>query len=137
MGRKDDILQEITQNDKKSYTKNEVLHIVSTMPLRLFPVKGNVDLRKGDVVQILQGAKVRPCVIIGFVGDMAYLIALSTTQDEMNLMETNDRLFAGYFSKGILSCEIEMAKKNFVGIFTNRKSLNEAIKKMKQIIMNF
>jgi len=68
-------------------------------------------------------------VIIGGCWD----IGLSTTEDVMNLCKCGGRFFKNsWFSKSLSFIPMEYCLQNMKGIYDNPKSLNKAIKLIKQ-----
>lgn len=124
---KEEIIESIEVT--KTYSGKEVRHLVHSCPER--PCKTSpTQLRKGDVYRHNQ-MKGRPVVIIKVTKDKVWGISLSTTQDSMNMCESNSRFFRGqYFCYGLHSAPIDYALENFLGVFDNNKSLNKAIKQL-------
>jgi hypothetical protein len=123
--------------DSAKCTKNQVLHHLNSVTSVTTETKKPKYLKKGDIIKAMGGWKVRPCVVIKVDKDIVYAIPLSTTEDGINLCEANSRfLTENYFSKSIISVTKENALKNFVGVYDNPKNLNEAIKKVKENLIN-
>jgi hypothetical protein len=92
-------------------------------------------LKKGDVFYQLLGVKKRPVVVIGSNSEVAFGIPLSTTLDELFMMEGNSRFFGNsYFTNQLVSAKLEYVKENFVGVYDNPKVVREATLKIKLII---
>lgn len=132
-------------NDRK-LSKNDVLHHLKTITQIEKGDQTNTStpkfkpkhLKKGDIIKNGVAFKVRPCVVIKVEKDIVYSIPLSTTENSNNLCETKSRFFENsYFSKSIVSNTIEVALKNYTGIYDNSKHLNKVIKQLKETLINF
>jgi len=133
MPTREELMILIDSTEKDKYTKGEVKSFVNSV--KMIESVAPTSFRKGDVIANGVGAKKRPIVVINIVGDVMYGIPLSTTQDCMNLCEASSRFFGSqYFSKGVSVVTVEYAKDNFLGVYDNPKSLNQAIELMKQEI---
>jgi hypothetical protein len=123
--------------DNTKHTKNQVLHHLDSVTSVTTNIKKPKYIKKGDIIKAMGGWKVRPCVVIKVDKDIVYCIPLSTTEDGINLCKANSRfLTENYFSKSIISVTKENALKNFTGVYDNPKNLNEAIKKIKEKLIN-
>lgn len=93
-------------------------------------------IKKGDVLIAFEGVKSRPCVVVKVLKDKTVLyIPLTSTENVHCLSSFTSRFFGeGCFSKSFSVCTEEFAIQNFVGVFDNMKSLNVAIKKLKEFI---
>jgi hypothetical protein len=96
--------------------------------------------KKGDVIRVrIQkdgSSKPRPSVIVKVHKDYVVSIPLTTTNDINVLCEnTGSRFFKeGFFTNTYVVTSIEKAKEDFLGIYDSNKSLNNAIKNLKEFI---
>jgi len=133
MPTREELMNIIDSSRKDEFTKGEVKSYINSV--KMLEAVAPTSFRKGDVIANGVGAKKRPIVIVSVVGDVMYGIPLSTTQDCMNLCEASSRFFGSqYFSKGLSAVTVDYAKDNFLGVYDNPKSLNQAIELMKQEI---
>jgi hypothetical protein len=130
MPTKDELLDQLSKNDKGQYSVKEVKHFIRNIKLnRNFEP---THLKKGDIIRIYT-VKVRPAVIIKIDNNIVYCIPLSTTKDELNLCETNSRFFNNnYFTKCIDVTTYQYAIENIIGIYDNPKHLNIVIKQLEK-----
>lgn len=130
MPTKDEIMKSLDTDGKKSYNKNEVKAIVSSIKRE---VSRPSELKKGDVYVTNVGGKKRPVVICRVVGDIVVGIPLSTTEDALNLIPFISR-FCGdnFFNKELITSTYEHAMENFSGVFDNDGAINKATKKLKE-----
>ena len=106
--------------------------ITSLTVLRQIPER----IKKGDVIIIRMGVKSRPSVVVKVLKDVFYVMPLTTTEDNMNLVETYSRIFGkGYFSRAITAVDKEYAFNNWAGVYDNTRALNRAIKAIKKEII--
>lgn len=90
-------------------------------------------LKKGDVIITQVGSKMRPVVIVKVLEEEVIYIPLTSTENVHNLIKGNCRFFGeSWFSKGFSVATIEYAMEHFVGIYTDRITLNKAIKLNKE-----
>jgi len=90
-------------------------------------------LKKGDVYKVQVGAKYRPAVIVRVLPTVVYSIPLTHENGEFSILPVDSRFFGqGYFCNQLLSSTIEYAKSQFLGVFDNMKSVNEALKLIKE-----
>lgn len=95
--------------------------------------------KKGDVIRVRvnnTSDKARPSVIIRVFAEYVISIPLSTCEDLNNLCESTGSRFLkeGWFCNIYLVSPISYANENFLGIYDNNKSLNNAIKELKLFI---
>lgn len=129
-------LIENSDSSVKSYGKEVVVKMLKALEKRE-TFRPPSRLKKGDVFTDRVGSKVRPVVIAKVVGDTVTGIPLSTTEDELNLMESSSRFFGdSYFSKGIVVAKYSYAMEYFIGVYDNEKLLRKAIKESKKFLMD-
>lgn len=129
---KEDIINEL---DKTNYTKGEVILLLSSVQSKPQAPK---TLKKGDMYIDNIGSKKRPAVIIKVLPDIVISIALSTTEDALNLHPYPADRFrdGGFFSKGFMVATVDHARNNYAGVYEDKKLLNEVIKLAKNFINN-
>lgn len=132
MPTKQEVLKSI---EDRSYYGKEVRHIITsiskTQQPSQFPLQ---SVRKGDVFLYDRIDKVRPCVVIKVIKDMCIALSMSTTKNWMNLGQFNCRQFGqNYFNMNVFLVESSYVRNQFVGIMSDRKSLNESIKLLKYL----
>lgn len=128
----------IERLQNKNYSMSEVKHLIGTITR----VEKNRPkfLRKNDVIIRVgsggsQEAKKRPYVVIKVLEDKCIAMPLSTTEDELNLCESQSRFFGnGFFTSHIVTIKIEDALDNFAGVYDNPRLVNKAIREMKQFL---
>jgi len=121
--------------NKPEIQSKELIHLIKSITLEPKTIPSKI--KKGDVYLSVTGAKARPHVVIKVVKDIAYSMPLSTTQDSLNLMPYNSRMFGtGYYSKSIVSSKIDIVKRSFIGVFDNPKELNIAIRTLQSLILS-
>ena len=92
-------------------------------------------LKKGDVIKLESGIKVRPCVIIKVYKDFVIAIPLTSTENIHNLCVSSSRFFGeGWFSNTYVIVPIGLALERFIGVYDDMKVLNNAIKELKIFI---
>jgi len=90
-------------------------------------------LRKGDVYSAQVGAKYRPAVIVRVLPSVVYSIPLTHEDGEFSILPADSRFFGdGFFCNQLLSSTVEYAKSQFLGVFDNMKSVNQALRLMKE-----
>lgn len=121
---KEDIIKRI---DEQSPTLGEV-----KTWLRGISHETKVDrIKKGDVI-VHRLYKNRPLIVAKVTKSVAYCIPMTTTLDELTLNQFNSRIFGKkYFSLGIVPARVDIAKKSFIGVLDDPKSLNKAIELIK------
>ena len=94
-------------------------------------------LKKGDVIAISSGVKIRPSVIIKVTKEYVVCIPLTSQSNCVNKMsESKSRFFKdGYFCNTFEVVDIEVAKSQFIGVYDNMKLLNNAIKELRLFIV--
>jgi len=69
--------------------------------------------------------------------DYVIAIPLSTTEDCLNLHPSSSRFFkSGWFGNQFITCKKEIALKEYAGQYDNPRRLNEASKKLKELVNN-
>jgi hypothetical protein len=129
---KEDVINEL---DKTNYTKLEVVLLLQSVQSKPLAPK---SLKKGDMYIDNIGSKKRPAVIVKVLPDIVISIALSTTEDAINLCPYPADRFRepGFFSKGFMIATIDHARNNYAGQYEDKKLLNEVIKLAKNFINN-
>lgn len=90
-------------------------------------------LKRGDVFSQHCGVKKRPVVIVKVLKDIVIGIPLTTNEDELAMTPHNSRFFrGGWFTNQLITARIEYVEDNFLGVLDDNKSLNEAVKQIKQ-----
>lgn len=119
----------------KQYGYNDVKEILESITSVGDAKQKPMKIRKGDVFRSFTGKKLRPCVVVKVLKDVVIAIPLSTTEDCINLAPFNSRFFGeNYFSTCLTTHCFEEVNKGFVGILEDNKSLNSAIKLLKEFI---
>lgn len=88
-------------------------------------------LKKGDMFLDFVGVKKRPCVIIKVMEKESIVVyfPLSSEENIFNLTKYKSRFNgSGYIQNQLLTCSIEFAFENYIGILEDNNSLNKAIK---------
>lgn len=103
---------------------------------RLHPPK---KWKKGDVIRVrvnMSNEKTRPSVVIKVCKEYLISIPLTSSEDVNTLCESvGSRFFKdSYFCNNYVLTPISYSDENFLGIYDNNKSLNLAIKKLKDFI---
>lgn len=95
-------------------------------------------IKKGDVFISQEGAKNRPCVVLRILKDRTIIYTTLTSSDNIHcLSESSSRFFKeGCFCKTLSVCTEQYALDNFVGVYDNMKAVNNAIKELKNYIIN-
>ena len=92
-------------------------------------------LKKGDVFYQEVGTKRRPVVVVGSNSEVVFGIPLSTTLDELFMLEGSSRFFGNsYFTNQIISAKPEYVRENFIGVYDNHKIVKDALIKIKSIV---
>ena len=161
--KEEQILLELT-NGKKiegSYNKSTILGIITSLtsdtPLEKLPLstpkieeikpsvvntssyQGKYKIKKGDVfVGYSVNGKRRPIVVVRVDELFCSCIPLTTTEDEYTLIPYNSRFFrGGFLSNQILRVKHNVIKHNFVDVLDDNRTLNKAIKLLKNYYPNF
>lgn len=134
MPTKEEIIAELRGSKRDIFTTKEIINLVDSVKLRneIIPTV----LKKGDVV-IVNYNKKRPAVVIKVLKEKegCLVIPLSTTEDELNLCESDSRFLGpGFFSKSVVTLKYEYARTNFICCYDNIKLLNAAIQKLKDYL---
>lgn len=123
MPTKDEVLKSIT---KTTYSQGEVKHIINS-------VKGEhkyepLSIKQGDV--FVGGVKMRPHIVIKVLTDVCYAIALSSTEDNLNLDTIKQSRFLHlpdgkkmFVSKGVACFRLDIVTENFVCVYDDMKEL--------------
>jgi len=95
-------------------------------------------IKKGDCLIVQEGAKTRPGIVVKVLSDRTIIyIALTSTENVHCLTPYKNRFFGeGCFSRSFSVCTEEYALNNFVGVFDDNKTLNKAIKDLKDFVNN-
>lgn len=95
-------------------------------------------IKKGDAIVVQEGAKTRPCIVAKVLSDRTVIyIALTGSENVHCMTPFKSRFFSeGCFSRSFSVCTEEYALENFVGIFDDNKTLNRAIKDLKDFVNN-
>lgn len=128
----------IEKLQNKNYSMAEVRHLIGTITKvetnrPKFLRKNDVIIRVGSATRAEQ--KRRPYVVIKVLKDKCLAMPLSTTEDELNLCESQSRFFGnGFFTSHIVTIKIEDALDNFAGVYDNPRLVNKAVREMKQFL---
>lgn len=121
--------------EDREYTCKEVKALVHSIKENN---KGHIygDIRKYDVfVNYTISNKSRPYVVLKVFGSRVLAIGMSTTQDYMNVIEFEDRIFGkGFLNMNVSIFEVSYVKENFIGVFEEKVVVNECIKLIKETI---
>lgn len=121
--------------EDRIYTQKEVKALIHSIKETN---KGAIygDIRKYDVfVSRSASNKSRPFVVLKVFGNRVLALGMSTTQDYMNMIEFEDRIFGkGFFNLNVIVFETEFVKTNFIGVFEETKKVNDCIKLIKETI---
>ena len=104
------------------------------------PLKQNQNaptyIKKADVIIVQEGVKRRPAVVIKVLKDRTVMYVSITSSENIHCMGSfNSRFFGeGCFCKSFNVCTEEFAIENFIMTFDDTKSLNLAIKELKEFI---
>jgi len=112
-----------------------VKHLINS--ITSIETKRPVKLRKGDVIvkECFTTTKKRPYVLIKVLKEFSLALPLSTTEDSLNLCESDSRFFrVGFFSNQLVTLKNQDALENFAGIYDNPRNLNKAVKIMKEFL---
>ena len=119
----------------KTYGYNDVRAILESITATGEGKTKPIKLKKGDVFRAFTGKKNRFHCIIKVKEETVVAIPMTTTEDCITLSPFNSRFFGeNYFGTAITTHCIEEAHDNFCGILEDTKSLNIAIKQMKDFI---
>lgn len=120
--------------ENKTYTQKEVSALIHTISNKELANSVKV-IKKGDVFINIKSNKARPFVVLKVFKERVLSISMSTTEDYMNIMPFSCRIFGdNYFSFNIQLVSADEVRKNFVGVFEDKKSLNEVISIVKETI---
>lgn len=120
--------QVIDSLGKSTYTKAEVVHLLTSVTGAAIPS----TLKKGDII-VVNYNKRRPAIVIKVIGDVVYSVTLTSSENEFAFTPYSSRfLGSGFISSTIITCTIEQALENFVGVFDSPKQLNKVIKELKE-----
>lgn len=119
----------------KQYGYNDVKEILESITAvgtsRIRPT----ILKKGDVFRAFTGKKNRYHCVVKVIKDVVVTIPMSTTNDCITLSPFNSRFFGeNYFGTCLTTHCLDEALDNFCGVLEDIKSLNIAIKDLKQFI---
>lgn len=117
----------------KQYGYNDVKEILESITAVGTNKIKPTTLKKGDVFRAFTGKKNRYHCVIKVIKDVVIAIPMSTTEDCINLSSFNSRFFGeNHFGTCLTTHCLEEAIDDFCGILDDVKSLNRAIKGLKQ-----
>lgn len=135
MAPKSEVLASIT---KTSYGKNEVIDLIKSVATKkCLPL----EVKVGDTYITNVGAKLRPVIVFQIIGDIAYGLACSTTEDSMNLTECQKSRFASntegqiWFSKGVVVSKVEHVRENYEFSYEHLDCLQNAVQKQIDLLL--
>jgi len=92
-------------------------------------------IKRGYVLTAACGSKIRPVVVVKQIKDKIVFIPMTSGENIHSTIAFTSRFFGeGYFSLSLDVCTVKYAKKNFVGIFGDNKSLRQATDFIKTFI---
>jgi hypothetical protein len=119
----------------KNYAYNDVKEILESITAVGTSKTRPTTLKKGDVFRAFTGKKNRFHTVIKVLNDVVIAIPMSTTEDCINLSSFNSRFFGeNYFGTCLTTHCLEEAIENFAGVLEDNKSLNNAIKLIKDFV---
>ena len=126
------ILNKFTPN--QTYTSVEIKTLIHATDFTVLkPIHKPTTIKAGDVVNLYNGKKKRPCLILKVLKnrDCIY-ITLTASENSYNLISFQNRFFGdGYIGKTLSICSEEIAIENFAGVFDDSKVVKLAIKSIK------
>lgn len=119
----------------KSYGYNDVKEILESITAIGTSKLKPTNIKKGDVFRAFTGKKNRYHCVVKVTKDVVIAIPMSTTEDCITLSSFKSRFFGeNYFSTCLTTHCLEEAVENFCGVLEDNKSLNNAIKELKQFL---
>lgn len=92
-------------------------------------------IKRGDVLTAFCGTKARPVVVVKQLKDKIVYIPLTSGDNVHTTIPFSSRFFGeGYFTLSLDVCSVDYAKKNFIGIFDDSKSLRQATDHIKNFV---
>ena len=136
MSSKTDVLAQI--NPTTTYIGTKVKEFVNSVTCENSPQVPNV-YKRGDVVKVRVNAtsdKPRPSVVIKVTKEYLVSIPLTSADGTNSLCEsTGSRFFKDcYFCNTYVVTPLHIADINFIGVYDSPKSLNNAIKNLREFI---
>ena len=119
----------------KNYGYNDVKEILESITSTGESKTKPKNLKKGDIFRAFTGKKNRYHCVIKVIEDVVIAIPRTTTEDCITLSPFNSRFFGeNFFGTCLTTHCIDEAIDNFCGILDDNKSLNIAIRKLKEFI---
>ena len=119
----------------KQYGYNDVKGILESITAVGISKIRPTTLKKGDVFRAFTGKKNRHHCVIKVTKDVVIAIPMSTTDDCITLSPFSSRFFGeNYFGTCLTTHCLEEALGNFCGVLEDIKSLNRAVKELKQFL---
>ncbi len=134
---KEDLIDLIDGDNKDTFSKGE---IISSLKKLILPSAKPNCVKKGDIFLSIVSTKLRPCVVVKVDNNngITYAIPLTTTDDFRNMCECKGRFYNGsFFTNNIIVSTVDYTIKMYVGVYDHQKSLESAIKEIKNIVNNF
>lgn len=119
----------------KNYGYNDVKQILESITQTGESKTRPKILKKGDVFRAFTGKKNRYHCVVKVKEEIVIAIPMTTTEDCITLSPFNSRFFGEhYFGTCITTHCIDEVFDNFCGVLEDNKSLNTAIKELKEFI---
>jgi hypothetical protein len=136
MSSKTEILATLTEG---SYSQSQVRMLINSVHCDEIRQPPNV-FRKGDAIRLRVNQtsnKTRPGIIIKVFSDYVVSIPLTSGEEVHSLCESaGSRFFKeGFFCNTFVVSPIDYANDNFLGVYDNMKSLNNAIVELRKFIV--
>lgn len=121
--------------ENRNYTQKEVKSLIYSISSKNHSNKPSV-VKKGDVfINCHSSNKPRPYIVAKVFKDRSICIAMSTTEDFLNVCSFSCRVFGdNYFSFNTILVNNDDIRDNFCGVLEDTKSLNNAIQLIKASI---
>lgn len=116
-------------------TTKSIIHIINQLDKDTFSLKEGEKIRKGDIFINKVVNKNRPMVVIRAGEDVSWCIGLTCSSKKHAIVPYTSRFLEdGSISTLVNTVENEKIRENYIGMFEDKKSLNEAIKYIKSKI---
>tara|TARA_R110000782_G_C14752041_1_gene407268 strand:- start:552 stop:974 length:423 start_codon:yes stop_codon:yes gene_type:complete len=136
MSTKKEVLDQV--DPKLNYIGTKVKEIINSVHCE-DTLKPPTKWKKGDVIRVrvnTSSNKTRPSVVVKVSDDYLISIPLTSSEDLNALCKSEGSRFFrdSFFCKTYVVTTIEYANENFIGVYENNKSINNAVKQLKIFI---
>lgn len=121
-----------------TYSGKQIAHIINGLSLKSLTPNKPSKIKKADVFTVKTASKTRPAVVLKVLKNRTVIYCHLTSTENIHCMTPYDNRFfgKGCFSYSFSICTEEYVIENFIGLFDDIKTVNRAIKDLKEFFVN-